>query len=135
MHSIEVGIITETGLKHGTFEEQQLKNNTSAGSSLPVSSENHMRPRVRGGLAQVRASHTFAPCSVSISSTEVLSPSEHASLLQRSEILEESEQGRNRCYTLKSVKKIMKKVKAPATRTISRGCCLRRYTFNLCLFL
>lgn len=27
VHSIEVGIITETGLKHGTFEEQQLKNN------------------------------------------------------------------------------------------------------------
>lgn len=43
--------------------------------------------------------------------TEVLSPSEHAALLQRSEILEECEQGRNRCYTLKSVEKIMKKVK------------------------
>lgn len=40
---------------------------------------------------------------------DVLSPSEHASVLQRSEILEESEQGRNRCYTLKSVEKIMKK--------------------------
>ncbi|XP_068607337.1 caspase recruitment domain-containing protein 14 [Brachionichthys hirsutus] len=40
---------------------------------------------------------------------DVLSPSEHASLLQRSEILEECEQGRNCCYTLKSVEKVMKK--------------------------
>ncbi|XP_068178613.1 caspase recruitment domain-containing protein 14 [Antennarius striatus] len=40
---------------------------------------------------------------------EVLSPSEHAVLLQRSEILEECEQGRNCCYTLKSVEKVMKK--------------------------
>lgn len=44
-------------------------------------------------------------------STEVLSPSEHAAQLQRSEILEECEQGRNRCYTLKSVEKVMKKVR------------------------
>ncbi|XP_059185327.1 caspase recruitment domain-containing protein 14 [Centropristis striata] len=40
---------------------------------------------------------------------EVLSPSEHAARLQRSEILEESDQGRNCCYTLQSVEKIMKK--------------------------
>ncbi|XP_042341539.1 LOW QUALITY PROTEIN: caspase recruitment domain-containing protein 14-like [Plectropomus leopardus] len=40
---------------------------------------------------------------------EVLSPSEHAAQLQRSEILEECEQGRNCCYTLQSVEKIMKK--------------------------
>lgn len=44
-------------------------------------------------------------------STEVLSPSEHTAQLQRSEILEECEQGRNCCYTLKSVEKIMKKVR------------------------
>lgn len=41
---------------------------------------------------------------------EVLSPSEHAAQLQRSEILEECDQGRNRCYTLKSVENVMKKV-------------------------
>lgn len=41
---------------------------------------------------------------------EVLSPSEHAAQLQRSEILEECEQGRNCCYTLKSVERVMKKV-------------------------
>ncbi|XP_029295597.1 caspase recruitment domain-containing protein 14 [Cottoperca gobio] len=40
---------------------------------------------------------------------EVLSSSEHAARLQRSEILEESEQGRNCCYTLQSVDKVMKK--------------------------
>ncbi|KAM3622977.1 uncharacterized protein V6R79_005552 [Siganus canaliculatus] len=40
---------------------------------------------------------------------EVLSPSEHAAQLQRSEILEECEQGRNCCYTLKSVEKVMEK--------------------------
>ncbi|KAM7418485.1 hypothetical protein PAMA_015889 [Pampus argenteus] len=40
---------------------------------------------------------------------EALSPSDHAALLQRSEILEESEQGGNCCYTLQSVEKIMKK--------------------------
>nr|XP_046258842.1 caspase recruitment domain-containing protein 14 isoform X2 [Scatophagus argus] len=40
---------------------------------------------------------------------EVLSPSEHAAQLQRSEILEECEQGQNCCYTLKSVEKVMKK--------------------------
>lgn len=44
-------------------------------------------------------------------STEVLSPSEHTAQLQRSEILEECEQGTNCCYTLKSVEKIMKKVR------------------------
>ncbi|GAA6228590.1 caspase recruitment domain-containing protein 14-like isoform X2 [Lates japonicus] len=40
---------------------------------------------------------------------EVLSPCEHAARLQRSEILEECEQGRNCCYTLQSVEKVMKK--------------------------
>ncbi|KAF1395567.1 hypothetical protein PFLUV_G00012860 [Perca fluviatilis] len=40
---------------------------------------------------------------------EVLSTSEHAARLQRSEILEESEQGTNCCYTLQSVEKVMKK--------------------------
>ncbi|XP_070683664.1 caspase recruitment domain-containing protein 14 [Pempheris klunzingeri] len=40
---------------------------------------------------------------------EVLSSSEHAARLQRAEILEECEQGRNRCYTLQSVEKVMKK--------------------------
>uniref|UniRef100_A0A3B4TE17 Caspase recruitment domain family, member 14 n=1 Tax=Seriola dumerili TaxID=41447 RepID=A0A3B4TE17_SERDU len=34
---------------------------------------------------------------------------EHATRLQRSEILEECEQGRNCCYTLQSVEKVMKK--------------------------
>uniref|UniRef100_A0A8C7X1P7 Caspase recruitment domain-containing protein 14 n=1 Tax=Oryzias sinensis TaxID=183150 RepID=A0A8C7X1P7_9TELE len=38
---------------------------------------------------------------------EVLMSSEHAARLQRSEILEESEQGR--CYTLQSVERVMKK--------------------------
>lgn len=41
--------------------------------------------------------------------SEVLSSSEHAAQLQRSEILEECEQGRNCCYTLQSVEKVMKK--------------------------
>ncbi|XP_035493976.1 caspase recruitment domain-containing protein 14 [Scophthalmus maximus] len=40
---------------------------------------------------------------------EKLSSCEHAARLQRSEILEECEQGRNRCYTLQSVEKVMKK--------------------------
>ncbi|XP_041789301.1 caspase recruitment domain-containing protein 14 [Chelmon rostratus] len=40
---------------------------------------------------------------------EVLSSSEHAAQLQRSEILEECEQGRSCCYTLRSVEKVMKK--------------------------
>ncbi|KAM3864677.1 caspase recruitment domain-containing protein 14 [Diretmus argenteus] len=40
---------------------------------------------------------------------EVLSSSEHAARLQRSEVLEECEQGGNRCYTLQSVEKVMKK--------------------------
>ncbi|CAJ1053312.1 caspase recruitment domain-containing protein 14 [Xyrichtys novacula] len=40
---------------------------------------------------------------------EVLSSSEHAVRLQRSEILEESDQDRNCCYTLQSVEKVMKK--------------------------
>ncbi|XP_040000721.1 caspase recruitment domain-containing protein 14 isoform X2 [Xiphias gladius] len=40
---------------------------------------------------------------------EVLSFCEHASRLQRSEILEECEQERNCCYTLQSVEKVMKK--------------------------
>ncbi|KAM6939594.1 caspase recruitment domain-containing protein 14 [Xenentodon cancila] len=40
---------------------------------------------------------------------EVLSSSEHATRLQRSEILEECEPGENRCYTLQSVEKVMKK--------------------------
>ncbi|XP_028272339.1 caspase recruitment domain-containing protein 14 isoform X2 [Parambassis ranga] len=39
---------------------------------------------------------------------EVLSPTEHAARLQRSEILEEGEQGGN-CYTLQGVEKVMKK--------------------------
>lgn len=43
-------------------------------------------------------------------SAEKLSSCEHAARLQRSEILEECEQGRNRCYTLQSVEKVMKKV-------------------------
>lgn len=43
--------------------------------------------------------------------TEVLSSCEHATRLQKSEILEECEQGRNRCYTLQSVEKVMKKVR------------------------
>lgn len=60
--------------------------------------------------------------SVSIYSTEVLSSSEHASLLQRSEILEESEQGRSSCYTLKSVEKIMKKVNTSATHIAVNLC-------------
>ncbi|RVE76361.1 hypothetical protein OJAV_G00009560 [Oryzias javanicus] len=40
---------------------------------------------------------------------EALTSSEHAARLQRAEILEESEQGGNRCYTLQSVEKVMKK--------------------------
>ncbi|XP_054460882.1 caspase recruitment domain-containing protein 14 [Anoplopoma fimbria] len=40
---------------------------------------------------------------------EVLSSSEHAARLQRSEILEECEQGRSCSYTLQSVEKVMKK--------------------------
>ncbi|KAM9313946.1 caspase recruitment domain-containing protein 14 [Pholidichthys leucotaenia] len=40
---------------------------------------------------------------------EELSSSEHAARLQRSEILEECEQGGNCCYTLQSVEKVMKK--------------------------
>ncbi|KAM7010137.1 caspase recruitment domain-containing protein 14 [Tautogolabrus adspersus] len=40
---------------------------------------------------------------------EMLSASEHAARLQKSEILEESEQGGNCCYTLQSVEKVMKK--------------------------
>ncbi|KAK2919451.1 hypothetical protein Q8A73_003822 [Channa argus] len=40
---------------------------------------------------------------------EVLSSCEHAAQLQRSEILEECEQGTNCCYTLQSVEKTMKK--------------------------
>lgn len=49
--------------------------------------------------------------------SEVLSSSEHAAQLQRSEILEECEQGRNCCYTLQSVEKVMKKVTAANTNT------------------
>lgn len=49
--------------------------------------------------------HLFLCC------TEVLSPSEHAAQLQRAEILEEFEQETNHCYTLKSVEKVMKKVR------------------------
>uniref|UniRef100_A0A3Q0TAQ1 Caspase recruitment domain family, member 14 n=1 Tax=Amphilophus citrinellus TaxID=61819 RepID=A0A3Q0TAQ1_AMPCI len=41
---------------------------------------------------------------------EVLTSSEHAARLQKSEILEEVEQGGNSCYTLQSVEKVMKKV-------------------------
>lgn len=55
-------------------------------------------------------------------SPEVLSSSEHGSLLQHSEILEESEQERNRCYTLKSVEKIMKKVKMEAEQIAGNLC-------------
>ncbi|KAM4584078.1 caspase recruitment domain-containing protein 14 [Odontesthes bonariensis] len=40
---------------------------------------------------------------------EVLSSSEHAARLQRSEILEECEPGGNTCYTVQSVEKVMKK--------------------------
>ncbi|XP_078138708.1 caspase recruitment domain-containing protein 14 isoform X1 [Centroberyx gerrardi] len=40
---------------------------------------------------------------------EALSSSEHTARLQRSEVLEECEQGGNRCYTLQSVEKVMKK--------------------------
>ncbi|XP_074518575.1 caspase recruitment domain-containing protein 14 [Halichoeres trimaculatus] len=40
---------------------------------------------------------------------EMLSPGEHAARLQKSEILEESEQGVNCCYTLQGVEKVMKK--------------------------
>lgn len=40
---------------------------------------------------------------------EVLSSGEHAARLQRSEILEESEQGGGCCYTLQSVNKVMNK--------------------------
>ncbi|XP_026160270.1 caspase recruitment domain-containing protein 14 [Mastacembelus armatus] len=40
---------------------------------------------------------------------EMLSPCEHTARLQRSEILEEYEQGRNCCYTLQSVEKVIKK--------------------------
>ncbi|KAM9857602.1 caspase recruitment domain-containing protein 14 [Aulostomus maculatus] len=40
---------------------------------------------------------------------ETLSPSDHAAQLQKSEILEECEQGSNCCYTLQNVEKIMKK--------------------------
>uniref|UniRef100_A0A3B5M5V1 Caspase recruitment domain family, member 14 n=1 Tax=Xiphophorus couchianus TaxID=32473 RepID=A0A3B5M5V1_9TELE len=39
----------------------------------------------------------------------MLTASEHAARLQRSEILEEVEPGGNRCYTLQSVEKVMKK--------------------------
>ncbi|XP_056136485.1 caspase recruitment domain-containing protein 14 [Lampris incognitus] len=39
---------------------------------------------------------------------EVLSCSEHAAKLQRSEVLEECEQGGNLCFTLQSVEKVMK---------------------------
>ncbi|XP_043971187.1 caspase recruitment domain-containing protein 14 isoform X1 [Gambusia affinis] len=40
---------------------------------------------------------------------EMLTSSEHAARLQRSEILEEVEPGGNQCYTLQSVEKVMKK--------------------------
>ncbi|XP_077380388.1 caspase recruitment domain-containing protein 14 [Festucalex cinctus] len=40
---------------------------------------------------------------------EMLSSSDHAARLQKSELLEECEQGRNCCYTLQSVEKVMKK--------------------------
>ncbi|XP_029357200.1 caspase recruitment domain-containing protein 14 [Echeneis naucrates] len=40
---------------------------------------------------------------------EALSSCEHTTRLQRSEILEECEQGTNLCYTLQSVEKVMKK--------------------------
>ncbi|XP_040042058.2 caspase recruitment domain-containing protein 14 isoform X2 [Gasterosteus aculeatus] len=39
---------------------------------------------------------------------EVLSSSEHAARLQRSEILEDCDEGRSCCYTLQSVEKVMK---------------------------
>ncbi|XP_013986855.2 caspase recruitment domain-containing protein 14 [Salmo salar] len=39
---------------------------------------------------------------------ELLSSSEHATRLQRSEVLEECEQGGQRCYTLQSVERVMK---------------------------
>ncbi|XP_061736626.1 caspase recruitment domain-containing protein 14 isoform X2 [Nerophis ophidion] len=40
---------------------------------------------------------------------EVLSPSDHSVRLQKSQVLEECGQGRNCCYTLQSVQKVMKK--------------------------
>lgn len=43
-------------------------------------------------------------------SPELLSSSEHAARLQRSEVLEECEQGGQRCYTLQSVERVMKQV-------------------------
>lgn len=51
--------------------------------------------------------------------TEVLSPGEHTARLQRSEILEECEQGTNCCYTLQSVEKVMKKVRTFTQTQIS----------------
>lgn len=56
--------------------------------------------------------------SVSLScSVEVLRPCEHAARLQRSDILEDCEQGANSCYTLQSVEKIMKKVRTVNMKT------------------
>lgn len=53
--------------------------------------------------------------------SEVLSPTEHAARLQRSEILEEGEQGGN-SYTLQGVEKVMKKVRTLGTLgTLGRG--------------
>uniref|UniRef100_A0A3B4F5G5 Caspase recruitment domain family member 14 n=1 Tax=Pundamilia nyererei TaxID=303518 RepID=A0A3B4F5G5_9CICH len=51
---------------------------------------------------------------------EMLSSSEHAAQLQRSEILEEVEQGGSRCYTLQSVEKVMKKVRAKKEAVVNK---------------
>lgn len=62
--------------------------------------------------------YLFVPPSSPFCSTEVLSSSDHAARLQRSEILEECEQERNCCYTLQSVEKVMKKVRTFNTKTV-----------------
>lgn len=58
-------------------------------------------------------------CLISVvCSAEVLSPCERAARLQMSEILEDSEQGANCCYTLQGVEKVMKKVRACASTLV-----------------
>lgn len=59
-----------------------------------------------------------------LSASEVLSSSEHAAQLQRSEILEEVEQGGSRCYTLQSVEKVMKKVRAKKEAVVNKLCAM-----------
>ena len=53
--------------------------------------------------------------SVVLCSAEVLTPTEHAARLQKSEVLEECEQDGNQCYTLQSVEKVMKQVSICST--------------------